>query len=172
MASESYPVTARLQDGTVFYKATNCASVNADCDIESSDEEVIYERSTSQFAVFTRPATTLTSESRRPHPQESLPFYNPTNCTSVNADSDEEFSDGEIIYDSPLCQFAVLKTPATTYTTPESCSANRQASPLCYEPTNCASIDVECDEEFSDGEIIYDSPLCHVAAFKKPASAV
>lgn len=203
-ATESYPPNPRY--ALPFYKPTNFVLVNAECDEKSSDEEIIYERSS--YQVYKRPtscpensdeessdgeviydsrasyAGTLkttpfatASESCVQNPRSSASSHKlPTNH-EVNADSDDAFSDGELIYDSPSCHVAAFKKTGLALAT--------ETSVPSYKPSNWVSVNIESDEEISDGEcfyenpsvpvnididgeIIYDSPMCHIAVLKKP----
>ena len=135
---------------------------------EFSDGELIYDSPSCHVTVFKKMGITSATES-------SVPFYKPSNCASVNIESDEElsdgeaiyekpgipvnididgeFSDGEIIYDSPTCHIAVLKKPAKTPT---------PASSPCYELTDYLLVNAESYEDLSDGEIVSANPSVSV----------
>ena len=104
-------------------------SLNADDIDELSDQEIIYESSTSHLEIFNKPTPTSTTESHLPSPRYVLPFYKPTNYVLVNAEYDENSSDEEIIYE-------------------------RSSGHVYKRPTPCLEIS---DEEFSDEEVIYAS---------------
>ena len=141
-ATESYPPNPRY--ALPFYKPTNFVLVNAECDEKSSDEEIIYERSSSQ--VYKRP-------------------------TSCPENSNEESSGGEVIYDSRTSYVGALKTAPFAIAS-ESGVQNPQSSASSHKlPTN-HEVNADSDGEFSDGELIYDNPSCHVAVFKKTGSTL
>ena len=167
---------------------------------ELSDQEIIYESSTSHLDISQKPTTTSTTESYPPNPRYALPIYKPTNFVLVNTEcdekssdeeivyersssqvnkkptfcpenSDEEFSDGEVLYDSRTSYVGTFKT-APFATASESGVQNPQSSASCHKlPTN-HEVNANSDDEFSDGELIYDSPSCHVAVFKKKGSTL
>jgi len=145
-------------------------SLNADRIDELSDEEIFYESSSSHLAVFKNTVSTSTTESLLTQLQVKAPRdYKPTDHALIGAESDKEISDEEIIQESStLSHFAVSKRPRLS-STPETCPQIPHDSPF-HKPTNCVSANTDCEEELSDGEVIYDSPSCHVAVFKMSAS--
>lgn len=148
-------------------------NVDVGAEKEFSDGEIIYDSATCHLAVLTTPGMTSTTKAGSSIcPRDSYHLKNSSNkSVSVNVSNkdDEEFRDGEVSYDSSTCHVTAFQEMGPTSNTPESMSfSSPQTSQRPFNKhSSGVLVNIDSDEEFSDGELICDNPSFNAGVFKK-----
>lgn len=128
-------------------------------DEECRDEGAIYNSSSCHVTGFKdmRP-TSNTTEPMFPSSPQTLqgPFNKHSSCVLVNIDSDDEFSDGEVIYDSSSFHAGIFKKLEDQPRAESGCKRGSKTSSRCYEVAKSNEMtleDFDGDDELSDGEM-------------------
>ena len=158
-------------------------------DEECRHEGVLYNSSPCHVTAFqeTKPRSMLPSS-----PQTSQgPFNKHSSSVLVTIDSDDEFSDGEVIYDSSSFNAGIFKKLEDQPKAESGCKRGSKTSSRCYEVAKSTEmmledfdgddelsdveisfenlgvpVTIDIEGELSDGEIIHSASKCHIAVLK------
>lgn len=167
-------------------------------DEECRDEGVIYNRSPCHVTAFkeSKPRSNTTEQMLPSSPQTSqVPFNKHSSSVLVTIDSDDEFSDGEVIYDSFSFSAGIFKKLEDQPKAESGCKRGSKTSSRCYEVAKSnemmledfdgddelsdveisfenlgVPVTIDIEGELSDGEIIHSASKCHIAVVKNTSN--